>query len=127
IDSQATLVNSTELPERYAHTELVFDCDSLTNADTRVRGGRAVVYTMRTTGRSLSHTEVTKLASGSVVVSIDRNDILPDTIRFRDGPTVRMKKWIKHRTFVVSYAPNLSFVSSTGPAGGSSLTVGMIR
>ena len=126
MDSQATLVNPTELPERYAHTELVFDRDSLTNADIRVRGGRAVVYTVRMTGRSLSHTEVTKVASGEVVVGIERNDILPDTIRFRNGPTVKMKKWIKHKTFAVSCAPNLFFVSSIGPTGGSSLTVGMI-
>lgn len=106
MDSLTTLVNPTELPDRYAHTVLCFDRDSLTNADLRVRDGRAVLYTIRTLGRSFSRTELSKNFDGSeapvVMATIERNEILPNTIKFRGSPSMRMRKWLKHKTFTVS-------------------------
>lgn len=104
MDSQATLVNPTELPDRFANMELVFDRDSLTNADLRLRGGSAVMYTIRTPGRSVSRTELCKLEDAVPVrlVRIQRNEVLPDTITFLSSAPMKTKKWIKHKTFTVS-------------------------
>ena len=104
MDSQATLFNPTELPDRFANTELVFDRDSLTNADLRLRGGSAVMYTIRTPGRSVSRTELCKLEDAVPVrlVRIQRNEVLPDTITFLGSAPMKTKKWIKHKTFTVS-------------------------
>ncbi len=116
MDSQITLVNPAELPDRFAHTELVFDRDSLTNANLRLRGGSAVMYTIRTTGRSYSSTELYKVEGGESfkLASIRRNEVLPDTITFLGGAPVRTKKWIKHKTFTVPC------VASSFPAGARS-------
>ncbi|KAI0695576.1 hypothetical protein C8T65DRAFT_41651 [Cerioporus squamosus] len=104
MDSQLTLVNPTELPDRFARTELVFDRDSLTNADLRLRGSAAVVYTIRTPGRSFSRTDLCKVEGSDSIklASIQRNEMLPDTITFLGGGPTRTKKWIKHKTFTVS-------------------------
>ncbi|TFK78676.1 hypothetical protein K466DRAFT_64360 [Polyporus arcularius HHB13444] len=103
MDSQITLVNAAELPDRFAHTEFVFDRDSLTNANLRLRGGSAVMYTIRTTGRSYSSTELHKMEDGESfkLASIRRNEVFPDTTTFLGGAPVRTKKWIKHKTFTV--------------------------
>ena len=89
-----------------AHTELVFDCESLASADLRVRGGRSILYSIRSSGKSLSSSriEVRKLEGRKAVVvaCIERHDILPDTIRLRDGNTLRLRSWLKHDTFTVS-------------------------
>lgn len=36
------------------------------------------------------------------MATIERNEILPDTIKFRGSPSMRMRKWLKHKTFTVS-------------------------
>ncbi|KAI0738084.1 hypothetical protein C8Q80DRAFT_1276098 [Daedaleopsis nitida] len=96
MDSQATLVDPTELPDRYAHTELLFSRDSLTNADLVVRGRTTVVYTIRTPGKSLSRTELCHIEGAEerpvVVACIERNEILPDTIRYRDWPRMKYEE-----------------------------------
>ena len=109
MDSQLTLVDSTELPERYANTELVFDRDSLTNANLRVRGGHAVQFVIKTAGRSMSRTELLRVEPVPAsdqhrlvpVVCIDRGEVLPDTISFDGGASVRVKKWLKEKGFSV--------------------------
>ncbi|RPD55304.1 hypothetical protein L226DRAFT_205748 [Lentinus tigrinus ALCF2SS1-7] len=104
MESQATLVNPTELPDRFANTEFVFDRDSLTHADLRLRGGSAVMYTIRTPGRSVSRTELCKVEGADQVLfaNIQRNELLPDTITFLGSAPMKTKRWIKHKTFTAS-------------------------
>lgn len=113
MDSQVTLVDPSDLPERVASvTELVFDRDSLTNATLRVRGGHVEQFVIRTADRSMSRTELLKVepvpgADGQrlvPVVRIDRGGVLPDTIAFGSGTAVRVKKWLKHKAFGVPCA-----------------------
>ncbi|KAI0713743.1 hypothetical protein C8Q76DRAFT_469026 [Earliella scabrosa] len=105
--SLATMEGNLPDDHDHGHTELVFDCESLASADLRVRGGRSILYSIRSSGKSLSssRTEVRKLEGRKAVVvaCIERHDILPDTIRLRDGNTVRLRSWLRHDTFTVSF------------------------
>ncbi|OCH86172.1 hypothetical protein OBBRIDRAFT_256284 [Obba rivulosa] len=106
MDSQLTLADDSTLPDRYANTVLVFDQDSFLNATLRVRGGTMDVYAIRTE-RTGTRTELRMAgtepgAEGALVVRIERNEILPDTIAFYDHPSVKISKWLKHRAFSVS-------------------------
>lgn len=86
--SQATVVNPTaDPPDRQAHKEFVFDHDSLKNTNSCLRGGTAIV-TIKSPGRTGSRIEVCKCEpggdggaadKGSVVLTIQRNEILPET------------------------------------------------
>ena len=117
MDSQLTLVDSTALPDRFANTELVFDRDSLTNANLRLRGGQAIQFIIKTADRSMSCTELLKVEPVPdsdqhrlvPIVRICRGEVLPDTIAFNGGGSVRVKKWLKDKGFSVPYVIVLPF------------------
>lgn len=107
MDSTVTLVSPSEL---------VFDRDSLLNAELRFRDGDAVVYSIKT-GKSM-RTEVvkheydadkpgsaytaTQPTRSATVVCIERNEIRSDTISFRGHEPVKISKWLKKHSFTVS-------------------------
>ncbi|KAH9857438.1 hypothetical protein C2E23DRAFT_804237 [Lenzites betulinus] len=116
MDSQLTLVDANELPDRQAYIELVFDRDSLTNAKLLVKGGSRTVYSIKTTGRSMSRTEIYKPQSteraeqtggvpGELVLAavIDRNEVLPDTISFTGLQKMKTRKWLQDNVFTVTH------------------------
>lgn len=115
MDSQLTLVDANELPDRQAYIELVFDRDSLTNAKLLVKGGSRTVYSIKTAGRSMSRTEIYKPQStdraeptggvpGELVLAavIDRNEVLPDTISFTGLQKMKTRKWLQDNAFTVT-------------------------
>ena len=127
MDSQLTLVNpSDSLPDRFANTELVFDRDSLTNANLRRRGGNAIQFIIKTADRSMSRTELFKVEPIPdsdqhrliPMVRIWRGEVLPDTIAFNGGASVRVKKWLKDEGFSVPYVNALPFSYPLQEMGG---------
>ncbi|EIW61042.1 uncharacterized protein TRAVEDRAFT_46266 [Trametes versicolor FP-101664 SS1] len=116
MDSQLTHVNSSEWPDRRAHIELVFDHDSLTNANLLVKGGTMVICCIRT-GRSMSRTELFQAGpideplqpNGGAPTNlvraarIDRNEILPDAVTFAGMQEIMTKKWLQGNTFSANF------------------------
>lgn len=107
MDSQATLVdvNATLLAGSGASTVLLFSRDSLMMSILNLRETNRPVYIIKTNSTS-SRTTVNRVIHGGdsnnsdvEVVRIDRSDLLSDKITFASFPTLKLKNWLKERTF----------------------------
>ncbi|THH29023.1 hypothetical protein EUX98_g5162 [Antrodiella citrinella] len=111
MDTQLTLVDvDAPLPDRHARTVLTFSRDSLLNTTLRIRGSEHVVYVIKTNATS-SRTVVNRMIPGSEqavvqAVRIDRNELLPDKVTFEGFPVIKMKDWLKKRSFKDPRAQN---------------------
>ncbi|KAF9494382.1 hypothetical protein BDN71DRAFT_1448900 [Pleurotus eryngii] len=74
-----------------------FSPNSVRNATFSLYPNGQTLYTLSTDVRSNSKTTITNAQTGAVVAYIERNEILPDTVKFsgrHEGRKTRVTKWL---------------------------------